>query len=141
MKFLIIGENLSIDSYSSVVTKSYVIALFTELLRVYRKKIGNKYPTDVIDKTVRKILDYIQHNLKDINLSDVARQFGFNPNYLGRLIKQKTKHNFSEIVQDEKLNKAGMLLEKTNLSVKDISEEVGYHNPNLLSCILKKLQE
>ena len=127
---LILTENYNGDSYSPVVIKSYFAALFTELLRVYRNNFGTDYPKEIIDKTVRTILEYMKTNLKSASLSEVAKQFHFNPNYLGRMIKQKTNQNFSDILQTERLNKACILLEKSELPVKYISEEIGYQNPN-----------
>lgn len=127
---LILVENYNRDSYRSIAIKSYFAALFTELLRVYRNNFGRNYPKEIIDKTIHAILEYVRNHLKTANLSEVANQFHFNPNYLGRMIKQKTSQNFSEILQTERLNKASILLEKSQLPVKVISEEIGYQNPN-----------
>lgn len=81
---------------------------------------------------VRKIVEYIRINCKhNLSVSTVAQHFGYNADYLGKLFKQNYKIGLKEYIASERLKIAKDLLLTTNLSVKEISAEMGFEQENL----------
>lgn len=92
-----------------------------------------------INETIVEITKYIDENYtSDITLEDVAGQFFITPQYLSKLFKENTGKNFSEYIISMRLTKAKELLDTTNMSIKDISYNIGYNDPNYFSRLFKK---
>lgn len=77
---------------------------------------------------VHEILGYIEKHYRDCTLSQVAEVYGFHPAYLTTLLKEKTGKSFVEHLQSERLYQAAKLLQRTDLTVAEIVEQVGYSN-------------
>ncbi|MGF7048660.1 AraC-like DNA-binding protein [Paenibacillus sp. DS2015] len=65
------------------------------------------------------------HALEKIHVQDVANYFNYNRDYLSRFFKQHTGINLQEYIHRQKLLKAKELLSRSNLTVQQISHEVG----------------
>ena len=59
-------------------------------------------------------------------LSQMAKLSHTSPSYLSRLFKKEMGKNFSDYVTDFKITLAKEMLETTNLSVTDISNDLGF---------------
>ena len=75
-----------------------------------------------------EVCDYIETHYPSIHTQELMDLFHFQKDYFNRLIKKKTGMTYSEYLQDIRLKKARQLLDETNLSVSDITEQIGYHN-------------
>lgn len=84
------------------------------------------------------IMNYMQENLKDITLTDVAEHFNFSVSYCSRLIKSSTGVSFNEWKRTLRLRRAEHLLLSSNYTVAQISDSVGYANPESFIRIFKK---
>ena len=83
--------------------------------------------------------EYIQNNYKnDISLDDVSREIDISPYYFSKIFKEAMGENFIEYLTNLRIEKAKELLDKTDMSMKEICVEVGYSNPNYFSRIFKK---
>lgn len=83
----------------------------------------------------RQILDMIETNyMREIRLTDVAKQFYLSANYLSVLIKKETGLTFSELLIQKRIALARKMLMETNLPIQDIMEQVGYKD---YSCFIK----
>ena len=51
-----------------------------------------------------------------------------NPNYLSGYIKKNTGKTFKELIQEQRMNLAVKLLENSDLTISEISQQVGYEN-------------
>lgn len=80
------------------------------------------------DTIIFKILDYIETNYIDGNLSEVAKIFHYDISWLSREILKKTGKTFTHLMQEKRLSQAAFLLINTNKSFADISVAVGYEN-------------
>lgn len=60
------------------------------------------------------------------SLSDVARHFGYHPNYVSALLRKDTGRTFSDLQLSARMEKARLLLSGTGLSVEEIAEMLGY---------------
>lgn len=108
------------------VLDSYMILLFTEMLRSL--KDSRFWENDEDGIPVHDILGYIEKHYRDCTLSQVADIFGFHPVYLTMALKEKTGKSFVEHLQSERIYQAENLLLRTNLTVAEIVEQVGYSN-------------
>ena len=66
--------------------------------------------------------------LDTCTLQSVANKFNLHPNYLIRYIKENTGYGYKVLIQEQRINKACFLLLNTNLSIEEISLEIGYKN-------------
>ena len=80
------------------------------------------------DTVVFKLLDYIETNYINGNLSEAARIFHYDISWLSREILKKTGKTFTKLMQEKRLSQAAFLLENTKRSFTDISVAVGYEN-------------
>lgn len=89
---------------------------------------------------LEQIERYMQDNYyKKLTLQHIASRFYMTPASSSLLLKQKLGKSFNEYMSEIRLEKAKELLCKTDLSVENISEEVGYANPKYFFKIFKKM--
>ncbi|MBO9131054.1 helix-turn-helix domain-containing protein [Bacillus sp. 165] len=83
--------------------------------------------------------EYIAHHfIEDISLEQVANYLKLNPFYFSKLFKKQTGETFSDYLTNMRINKAKQLMEKSELSLKEICYQVGYNDPNYFSRVFKK---
>lgn len=77
-----------------------------------------------------QIIDYIIQAYKSPNLSryDVAAKFGLTEGYLSHFFKEQTGENFSTYLENLRIDEACKLLNDTELTIQEISEQVGYNS-------------
>ena len=86
-----------------------------------------------------KMIEYIREHLQDkITLSDVAVHLGFSESYCSKYIKKKTNMNFLEYLTTLRIDHARERLMKTDDSVNEIAEAVGYSDVKYFSRIFKR---
>ena len=76
--------------------------------------------------------DYFQNELKRASLTHFAEQCGYTPAYASRYVKRQTGKNFSELLAEYRMQRAAELLSSSDMSVEDISFELGYKVPSAL---------
>lgn len=81
------------------------------------------------DERAREMHDYIKEHYKDVTLQSMASYFHLSEPYLSKFIKEKTGETFGNLVKECRLNKACHILKTSNMLVEDISNMVGYENP------------
>ena len=84
------------------------------------------------------ILRYIETNCADCTLESTAAFFHMHPNYLSSYIKKHTNYTYKQLIQNQRLSQAAMLLRTTTLPTCDISIAVGYENTGFF---FKKFEE
>jgi two-component system response regulator YesN len=84
------------------------------------------------------VLDIMNQYDKPLVLSDFAKKYHMNPDYLSRLFKKETGKNFSDLVMECRIEKAKELLERTNYKYFEISCLVGYEDYRYFSQVFKK---
>ncbi|MDS0527437.1 AraC family transcriptional regulator [Clostridium sp. SHJSY1] len=123
---------------STEVINSYMVIIFSELLKVFQKQTNSENYDLLKNTKITDIILYIQNNCKDATLASVAEHFHFHPNYLNSIIKKFQGHNFTSVLQDAKLQKACFLLKNSKLPVVEVSRNIGYENTNFFYKIFKK---
>lgn len=86
-----------------------------------------------------KAMQYIEENYhKDITLDDAAREVNMSYHYFSKFFKESTGRNFVDYLTDLRLENAKQRLRAGRRSIKAISRETGYSDPNYFSKIFKK---
>lgn len=105
---------------------SYMVLLFCYLIRQYRteaeaenRESGNR---------IMEILSYMEKHYQDLSLEELAKHFGFHPNYMSALIRKNTGRTFRELIILQKMSKACWYLTATDLPIYEIASEIGYSN-------------
>lgn len=83
--------------------------------------------------------NYIDDNLyKPLRLEDLAAMFHYSPNHLINIFRDKYGVTPYVYYEKQRLLAARELLTNTSMSIKEISEKLGYDNPNYFSKCFKK---
>lgn len=90
--------------------------------------------------TVQQVKQYIKkHSHEDISLDSLAKKVGLSPIYISKLFKEKQGINYIDFLTECRIEKAKKLMSDTDTSIKEITFEVGYHDPNYFSKVFKKM--
>lgn len=78
-------------------------------------------------KKTKEILNYIHlHYQEDIFLYEVAKQFGFSREYFSRFFKKEIGVSFKQYLTRFRLNQSLNLLKNKDLTILDISSQIGF---------------
>ena len=111
---------------------------FLDKIKTACQNIGSKRQERSTD-TIKIAQDYIGDNYsKDISLDDVSRVVNISPYYFSKLFKEATGENFIEYLTNIRMEKAKELLQKSEMSMKEICAMCGYSDPNYFSRTFKK---
>jgi len=84
-------------------------------------------PTPKTDTLTMDIAQYISENFrKDISLKDIAKEKGYNYQYISRVFNTGMDINFKKIVNQFRLEYAFALLQDTEMSISQICFESGF---------------
>lgn len=87
---------------------------------------------------IKKVCEYIEENMEhDISLENAADFAGLSSFYLSKLFREEKNETFINFLSNKRLEKSRMLLEETELSIKEIAAETGYNDQNYFSRIFK----
>lgn len=84
----------------------------------------------------RFVLNHFDHC--DLSIDMIAGQFGFTPNYLSTLFKQRTGQTLNNFIIYTRIEIAKNLLLYTNLKIYEICDRIGIHDPNYFSDLFKR---
>ncbi len=89
-------------------------------------------------KLLIEVLSYIEGNYREGELTELAKLLNYDLYWLSREIKKLTGKNYTELVQEKRLNQAAYLLKNTAMSVMEIGLAVGYDNLSYFHRIFQK---
>jgi len=126
-------------SDSGLLSMSSKLMNLFSIIRLHRK---HRHPRrqaaeDSVLSTIKFMRQHLDMNL---TLDDLAAQSGQSVPYYCRRFKERTDQSPMSYFIHLKLQKACELLVQTNLSVKDVAEELGYKDPYYFSRLFKKIQ-
>lgn len=88
---------------------------------------------------VKNALEFIEGNYKErLKLADVADNVYVSQWHLSKLLNKYTGQNFSEILNNVRMEQAKKLLENPSLRIGDIAEQVGFLDMAHFSRVFKK---
>ncbi|WP_031552864.1 helix-turn-helix domain-containing protein [Oribacterium sp. FC2011] len=133
------GEQFLRDSYSDQMMVGLLITMITRIMREDQDVMESSYhEPSHIDQLDFQVMRYIQDNLADVTLEDIANHFGFSIGHCSRLIKSTTGQGFNDWHRALRIQKAEHMLSRTQKTVMEISEELGYENPESFIRAFKK---
>ena len=89
---------------------------------------------------IQKCVDYIEMNLdKKIVAADLAVQIGYTEYYLTHKFKEETGLSVTNYTKFAKIERAKVLLKGTELSVREISEQLGFFSRNYFSRVFQEV--
>jgi AraC-like DNA-binding protein/mannose-6-phosphate isomerase-like protein (cupin superfamily) len=131
-------EQLDADEYSDRIICSLMTIFFTQLTRRHGKNIESPdFHENPVEKS-SEILNYIMNNFSTVTLRELADRFHYSVPYCSRMVKTISNMSFSELLTSIRLQQAENLLSHTLLSVSEISEKIGYKNPETFIRAFKK---
>lgn len=136
VKFNLLAMNINVnelESLQTLVYECYTHDQYEALFERYFENIQNIIKENKSDKDqiTSYVMDYIEENYaKDVSLEVVSDHLKISSGYLSAYFKEKTGINFSDYLNELRVNKAKDLLENTNLKIKEVSNRVGYYNVN-----------
>jgi len=78
---------------------------------------------------LREVFNFIEANYnRPITISNVAQAVGYSPAYLTHLVRQQTGQSLYRWITHRRMVQACFLLSKTNQTVNEIAENLGYQN-------------
>lgn len=122
----------NIDKQTNIL---YLNLLFEHLKNAHNKLKFSSNAKDV--RNVIMVIKYIDENLRDGELKDIADTLAINPYTLSKTIKRMTGYNFKELLQVKKLDTALYLLSNTNMPITKIADTIGYENTSYFHKIFK----
>ncbi len=135
-------ENIIVNTYSNLSTICNSSEIINWLFDIF-KIICNRLDESIKNQheyLCNNVITYIQDNYskKDLSLNEISLYVNVSPAYLSALFKKQIGENISAIITNIRIENACKLLENTNLSLKEISEKVGYVNQYYFSSCFKK---
>lgn len=90
--------------------------------------------------TIHQIKQFIfEHSHEDISLDALGKKVGLSPIYISKMFKEKLGINYIDFLTECRIEKAKKLMADPEKSIKEITFEVGYHEPNYFSKVFKKM--
>ncbi|MFI3200111.1 MAG: response regulator [Eubacteriales bacterium] len=90
--------------------------------------------------TFLKIVKYLnEHYSEDISLKNIAKLFYLNANYLSQLFKLETGITYSHYITELRIGKAKELIQKTDFTLSEISDQIGFNDYFYFSKKFKKV--
>ncbi len=134
----ILCEYFDYQETSDDIIDNYIMILITYLARLdhtFTNISANVYKNT---KLLNDILDYIKDHYKEGNLNSMCQHFGYDSSYTSKLIKKYSGKTFKQLVMDERMQVASILLKNNDMPIYDIAREVGFNN---LTSFYKKFEE
>lgn len=125
-------------------------AKYSELIEVFTRlkerlddefafSLNNSSKTDdAINLAVTTVKKYINAQYQTANLLEASKLVYMNPSYLSQLFKKKVGMKFSDYLMQIRMEKGKELLQDLSLKIYNISEMVGYNDPQNFARAFKK---
>jgi AraC-like DNA-binding protein len=126
---------------------SYLIAIASKLLPVLFLKIADflTMPTipfknrSLTHSQWQQVSNYINTHLdRDLSLSQIARVINISPTYFASLFKRATGTSPHQYVIQQRVERAKLMLSKTDLAIANIALEVGFSSQSHLNQQFKR---
>jgi AraC family transcriptional regulator, transcriptional activator of pobA len=140
-----IFETILEEKKSESNDKNELIALkIIELLIMSERLFDNKQNLEAnipsID-IIKRFLDLLEANFStERSVKFYAEKLAVHPNYLNALIKKHTGVTAKESIRNRLLIETKYLLHSTNLSIKEISNQLGFNDPNYFTSFFTKFE-
>ncbi len=123
-------------NYELIAVKIIELLILSE--RLFEQKLNLAASQPVIDTLIRfaELLD--THFTKEHSVKFYAERLTIHPNHLNALIKKHTGLSAKESIQNKILMEIKYLLHSTKLPIKQISDQMGFSDPNYFTTFFKR---
>ena len=139
---LFLAELQSGGIMGQLYVESLTQALVIHLLRHYSEvaQIVTPQNTSLTHSQLQQAIDYIHTNLdRDLSLSQIAKIINITPTYFASLFKRATGTSPHQYVIQQRVERAKLLLSKTDSTIADIALQVGFSSQSHLTQQFKRL--
>ncbi len=141
----ILFETILEENKADNIYKNELVALKTmELLLISERLFDEElqFDTNLLSiGIIKRFIDLLDANfLQERSVKFYAEQLAMHPNYLNSLIKKHTGITAKESIQNKLLLEAKYLLHSTNLTIKEISGQVGFNDPNYFTSFFTRIE-
>lgn len=92
-----------------------------------------------LNKTVKKIIDFIENNLEnEIRLEEIAAYTGYSRFHLNRIFTEETGCTIHKYIQTRRLTIAAKKLGETDTPIAQIAQEAGYRSQQAFTLAFKQ---
>jgi AraC family transcriptional regulator len=122
--------------------ESLTQVLVIHLLRHYSEaaQIITPQNTNLTHTQLQQAIEYIHTNLdRDLSLSQIASVINISPTYFASLFKRATGISPHQYVIQQRVERAKLLLSKTDSAIADIALQVGFSSQSHLTQQFKRL--
>lgn len=114
----------------------YLYQFISILIEESKNKIEE---IDISQTYTRKVIDYISENYnKDINITDIASHIGISRSHLYKIFVKQLSMSPKKYLDNFRIIQAKELLEKTNYTINEVANMVGYSDQLHFSKAFKK---
>lgn len=123
----ILTYQLTHKSEASILTEANILYCIHSMMN---EKDAILSPTQkCYNKTMHKMQSYVNQNFNTVTLESLSAHVGYSTTHTGRLFKKYMKKSFSVFVKELKIEHAKYLLRFSSKPISEISEMIGYENP------------
>lgn len=138
IKEYVVSRLMNNKSFSVFTLKSCLYALVDEYLAKVKLVPKNHTYTEMISA----VTDFVSENhTKKITLLDLAKELGYDYNYMSRHFKNVFKMNFTDFVNMYRLETAIKLLDETSESVTNVAMNSGFQSVRSFHNFFKKIMK
>lgn len=129
--FAVLEDSPSLEKAGDAITEELVHRVFSDSM----------VPSEV-ECIIEEMDVYIhKHYTETINLAELAEKYHFNQSYLTRVFKKQKGIAPLKLINTLRMDKAQELLLSSDLSVREISEMLGFSNQHYFSRIFKEFTD
>lgn len=107
---------------TQTILKSMLLALLMHIARRYRIQRPHSESLTLVEQMVTFITDHMD----TVTLKALAQHFSYHPAYISALLPRETGRTFKDILLEQRMERAAILLRSTTLSIEEIAAMIGY---------------
>ena len=112
-----------LDKYAIKGLLYLVLGEFAKQAKFRPRSVGEKR------ELIMQIIEYVEKNFREeITLQTLAKELGYNFQYLSRVFRQSMRMNFRALVNQYRFDHARLLLEKENITVMQAALDSGFQS-------------
>ena len=109
-------------------TQDILRPLVLTLLMLVARQYTASNPVLPAETLSDKIVQYMGEHSDVVTLKDIATHFSYHPNYISALLHRELGKSFSQLLLEQRMERAVALLKGTNLPNNEIAAMLGYSN-------------
>lgn len=129
------------DLYSILAAMDTLDELEEYLREMFREIIQNLERSTGEMNHGERVIQYLKDNYREeIVLKDMSNEFGISYSYMRKIVYELTGKSMIDYLNQLRIEKAKELLLDTDLTIKQIAEEVGYYNVQSFNRFFRKYE-